>query len=67
MYPKVYQLIERCISDGIANGIYNYNKHVDQPLTIPDDLQHHILSSSMLELSEWFSFTDEDLGVVDQC
>jgi hypothetical protein len=65
MKPKLYQLLERCISEGIDNGIYRYNKHADQPIDIPEDMKHHLVSSSMNEISEWFSFTDEDLGVIN--
>ena len=63
MKPKLYQLLERCISDGIEKGICSYNKHKDQPVTIPEELKDHLLIHSMNEISEWFSFTDEDLGV----
>ena len=63
MQPKVYQLIERCISEGIAHGIYAHNKHLDQPITIPADMQSTLVDAAMVELSEWFTFTDTDLGI----
>ena len=65
MKPKFYQLLEKCISDGIENGIYRYNKHTDQPLTVPDNLKEQIAASISNELSQWFTFTDEDLGVTN--
>jgi len=65
MKPKLYQLLERCISDGIDKGIYQYNKHEDQPIDIPEEMKHHLVLSIMNETSEWFSFTDEDLGITN--
>ncbi len=63
MQPKVYQLIERCISEGITHGIYAHNKHLDQPLVVPEDMQSTLVDAVMFELSEWFIFTDTDLGI----
>lgn len=65
MKPKLYQLLERCVSEGIDRGIYLSNKHVDQPIEIPEETKHYLASCVMTEISEWFSFTDEDLGVIN--
>lgn len=65
MKPKFYHLLDRCITDGITSGIYRYNKHANQPLAIPDNLKEHIAASILDELSQWFTFTDEDLGVTN--
>ena len=63
MQPKVYQLIERCISDGISHGVNAHNKHLDQPIVVPADMQSTLVDAVMYELSEWFIFTDTDLGI----
>ena len=63
MQPKVYQLIERCISEGITHGIYAHNKHLDQPIVIPADMQSTLVDAAMFELSEWFTFSNTDLGI----
>ena len=63
MKPKLYQLLERCIAEGIDNGIYRYNKHLDQPIVIPADMQSTLVDAAMVELSEWFTFSNTDLGI----
>ena len=63
MTPKTYQLLERCISEGIVHGIHAHNKHSDQPITIPTDMQSTLVDAIMFELSEWFTFSNTDLGI----
>jgi hypothetical protein len=64
MIPKTYQLLERCVQEGIERGAQRYNKRFDQPINTPLELQSHQVDAIMLELSEWFTFTDTDLGVI---
>ena len=63
MQPKVYHLIERCVSEGITHGICAHNKHLDQPVVVPEDMQSTLVDAIMFELSEWFTFNDTELGV----
>ena len=63
MQPKVYQLIDRCVFEGITHGIYAHNKHLDQPIVVPEDMQSTLVDAIMFELSEWFTFNDTELGV----
>lgn len=64
MTPKTYQLLERCISEGLSQGIYQYNKHWDQPIDIPLEMQSNLVHHIMCDISEWFTFTDAELGVI---
>lgn len=63
MYPKTYLLIEQCVTEGIRSGIYQHNKHRDQPIDIPAEMQANLVHAVMLEFSEWFTFTDLELGI----
>lgn len=64
MKPKVYQLIERCVRDGMVVGYNHHNKHKDVQDPFNHDLTEDQIDAIMLEISEWFTFTDEELGVV---
>ena len=64
MKPKVYQLIERCVRDGMAFGYNRHNKHKDVQDPFNHDLTEDQIDAIMFEISEWFTFTDEELGVV---
>lgn len=63
MQPKLYQLLERCVTEGISSGVYQHNKHYDQPIDIPAEMQSNLVHHVMLELSEWFTFTNVELGI----
>jgi hypothetical protein len=54
MKPKTYNLMERCIEDGVARGYRRAFKHTDDPGE--DAILDNIVSGVMLELSEWFDF-----------
>lgn len=56
MKPKLYQLLERCIEEGLDSGYTQAHKHTDEPdrLTILSKQRAAIL----LELNEWFEFED---------
>ena len=64
MKPKVYQLIERCVRDGMNVGYNRHNKHKDVQDPFNADLTEDQIDAIMFEISEWFTFTDEELGVV---
>ena len=54
MKPKTYNLMERCIEDGVAYGYRRAFKHTDNP---PEEvILDSIVSGVMLELSAWFDF-----------
>ena len=65
MVPKTYALLERCVVDGIVRGEYNYNKHADTSIQLDNSFQEDLLNAIMLEISEWFTFSNDDLGVTD--
>ena len=56
MKPKAYQLLERCIEDGLQAGYQRAHKHTDNPAM--EDIWNAQLRSIMLEISEWFNFDD---------
>lgn len=64
MKPKVYQLIERCVRDGMTFGYNRHNNHKDVQDPFDHDLTEDQIDAIMFEISEWFTFTDEELGVV---
>jgi hypothetical protein len=65
MKPITYRLVERCVEDGISQGIEHFNKHCDIPYIIPEDMKQSMHDYVMLNFSEWFTFTNEELGVSD--
>lgn len=54
MKPKTYNLMERCVEDGVARGYRRAFKHTDDPGE--HAILDNIVSGVMLELSEWFDF-----------
>jgi hypothetical protein len=54
MKPKTYNLVERCVEDGVAYGYRRAFKHTDSPLE--EVILDSIVSGVMLELSAWFNF-----------
>lgn len=59
MKAKEYQIIERCIEDGIRRGWTRAHKHTETPSST--HIGEEIFSAIMLEISEWFTFP-EDIG-----
>ena len=59
--PKAYNLLDRCIEDGIRCGFERAHKHTNTP--DPDWIRQQIHQSIMNEISEWFDF-DEIQGVI---
>ena len=66
MKANEYNLIERCIEDGIRRGINRAHKHLnDSEIPSRELLEQRIHESIMLEICEWFDFSDitrEDHG-----
>lgn len=56
MKPKAFELLQRCIEDGISIGHTRAYKHNDAPP--PDTINHQIYEAIMNELFEWFDFPE---------
>ena len=56
MKAKEYILIERCVEDGIARGMYRAYKHNDSPTE--EQIKTEIQNEVMNEISEWFTFEE---------
>ena len=56
MIPKTYNLLYRCIEDGINYGISRAYKHTDNPT--PDTLNNEIFQAVMNEIHTWFTFEE---------
>jgi hypothetical protein len=54
MKAKDYNLIERCVDDGIEYGYNRAHKHVQDPN--PEHIKSAIRDAVMLEITEWFDF-----------
>jgi hypothetical protein len=59
MKPKVYKILELCISRGIDRGWNRAHKHNDNPSEhcIKDSIEENIMN----EIAEYFIFDSEDL------
>jgi hypothetical protein len=58
MKPKLYKILTDCIDTGIEYGWNRAHKHTDQPSV--DILKGNIAEAIMLEISENFSFEEDD-------
>lgn len=54
MKPKLHQLLETCIIDGITIGHNRAYKHNDAPNI--EEINEAIFNAIMLEIYEWFDF-----------
>lgn len=54
MRAKDYNLIERCVDDGVEFGYNRAHKHVEDPN--PEHIKAAIRDAVMLEITEWFDF-----------
>ncbi len=56
LVPKTYQLLERCIEDGIAMGYTRAFKHDSCPSedTIKDNIQREVMN----EIHQWFDIKE---------
>jgi len=56
MNPKIYNLLSRCIEDGIKRGYRRAHKHVESPTE--DSILDNIEECIMSEIVEWFDFEE---------
>jgi hypothetical protein len=58
MKPKIREILDRCIYQGLENGCRRAHKHSDKPgeMVIIDEIDHAI----WLEINECFIFEDEE-------
>lgn len=54
MRAKEYDLIDRCVADGVQRGWNRAHKHTDTPDEI--FIRDQIYQAVMTEISEWFDF-----------
>lgn len=62
LVPKTYQLLDRCIDDGIAMGFTRAHKHDSRPSE--DNIKQNIHREVMNEICAWFNIKDE--GAVNE-
>lgn len=60
--PKTFELMNRCIEDGVRLGYARAHKHTDQPTE--QHLKDCIENAVLLEICEWFRI-EEDNGLQD--
>jgi len=60
LIPKSYELLDRCIEDGVAYGWLRAHKHGDNPNA--EQVQQEIVNAVMNEICAWFEFK----GVEDE-
>lgn len=56
MRARVFELLERCIEDGIRYGINRAHKHTDSPTR--EQLEMAITQAVLHQVDEWFQFDD---------
>jgi hypothetical protein len=54
LIPKSYELLDRCIEDGVAYGWMRAHKHTDAPDA--QRVQDEIVNAVMNEICAWFEF-----------
>jgi len=59
MKPKFYELLDKCIEDGINSGWQRAHKHIETPDAVWIKEQMH--QAIMFEISEWFDFEQKDI------
>ena len=64
LVPKTYELLYRCIEDGIAMGFTRAYKHDSRP--DHDIVKENIHREVMNEIHEWFNIKDVTVGVIDE-
>jgi len=57
LVPKTYDLLDRCVHDGIAMGMTRAYKHNSRPSE--DTIKENIHREVMNEICEWFNVKDE--------
>lgn len=64
LVPKTYDLLCRCIEDGIAMGYNRAFKHDSRPSE--NIIKEHIHREVMNEIHQWFDIKDATAGVIDE-
>ena len=54
MIPKTYELLDRCIEDGVRYGLNRAYKHTDTPSR--EQMEAEIENAVMNEICSWFYF-----------
>ncbi len=57
LVPKTYDLLDRCVCDGIAMGYRRAFKHTDFPTD--EAIKENIHREVMNEICAWFDIKDE--------
>ena len=60
LVPKTYDLLDRCVSDGIAMGFTRAYKHDSRPGD--DVIRENIHREIMNEICTWFNINDINQG-----
>ena len=55
LVPKTYDILERCVNDGIAMGLVRAYKHDSRPNE--DMIRENIHREVMNEICQWFNIT----------
>lgn len=63
MRVKTYRVLEECVERGINRGWMKAHKHTDTPSEF--GIKDWILDCVMQEVDDYFTFTNEDLGVTE--
>lgn len=63
LLPKTYDLLDRCVGDGIAIGYNRAHKHDSRPdeYTIRECIHREVMN----EICEWFDISDPSETVLD--
>jgi hypothetical protein len=60
MIPKTYELLDRCIQDGVRYGLNRAYKHTETPTR--EQMENEIENAVVNEICAWFEFK----GVEDE-
>jgi hypothetical protein len=52
--PKAYNLLDRCVEEGVRYGLARAYKHTETPTT--EHIENEIAIAVMNEISTWFEF-----------
>jgi len=63
MKPKIYNILGRCIEDGLKFGYQRAFKHTDSPTE--EQILNTCLIAILDEIFEHFSFDDDELNACD--
>jgi hypothetical protein len=63
--PKLYRLLHECVETGVRAGIMN---DLPTPLKphLEDGVVDKIVNRIELNIDEWFTFSDQDIGVLHE-